>query len=166
MSPPRLEYDPSLAVPLAATARRQGRELRTEVLESAGDQPPCREPTVEFLALRRRLLDGRPVVVERIYMLSEYRQALAGADLTASMSILLAGELGVEITHERLTLNPTGLAPRLARLFSTTAGTPVLEIERVRFSGEQVVSVDVEFWRPDAVRVTIDTGWQGVDGPG
>ena len=163
VSPPRLDYDLNLAVPLAEIARLQDRELVTEVLEeNPALQPPCREPATRFLALRRRSLDGQTVLIERLYMPDEYGQELAGADLTMSMSDLLRDELGVQITYERLTLNPTGMDPGLARLFSATAGTPVLEIERVRFSGDRLVSVDVEYWRPAAVRVTMNTHWERV----
>jgi HK97 family phage portal protein len=160
VSPKRLDYDLSLPIPLAEIARLQGRELTTAVLVAdPGMQPPCRESDAAFLVLRSRALDGQPVVIERIYMPDPYRTSLLNSDLARPISSLLEEELELEITGERLTLNPTVMDSELASLFTATAGAPVLEIERSRYSRGSLVSVDVECWRPEAVRVTVNTVW-------
>ncbi|MCI0678545.1 MAG: UTRA domain-containing protein [Actinobacteria bacterium] len=160
VSPPRLLYNPTMPLPLSEITQQQGRELLTEVITTDEEgQPECRIPSAKFLALRRRSLDGLPVLIERIYMQERIRQELASADLTESIADLLDHQPGVRITHERLTLNSTAMAPDLASLLYTTAGAPVFEIERMRYDEDQLLSVDIELWRPQAVHVTIETNW-------
>ena len=160
VSPPPLFYNPTTPRPLHEITSQQGRELLTEVMTTDPEgQPACREPSAGFLVLRRRYLDGLPVLIERIYMEEVYRQKLEGVDLTESIATLMDTELGTTITHERLTLNSTALAADVAGLLTTRPGSPVLEIERVRYDGDQLLSVDVELWRPEAVHVTMETNW-------
>lgn len=160
VSPPRLLYNPTMPLPLSQITQQQGRELLTEVITTDEEgQPECRRPSAKFLALRRRSIDELPVLVERIYLGESYRRRLAGADLTKSISYLLDQQLGASITHERLTLNSTAMAPDVASLFYTRAGTPVFEIERIRYDGDHLLSVDIEFWKPESVLVTMETNW-------
>lgn len=161
VSPPWLFYNPTVPLPLSEITSQQGRELLTEVITTDSEgQPACTKPSAKFLVLRRRSLDGVPVLIERIYMQEKYRRKLKNLDLTKSIAYLMDHELGARITHERLTLNSTGLAPDVAGLLYTRAGTPVLEIERIRYDGDQLLSVDIELWKSESVHVTMETNWQ------
>ncbi|MPZ54551.1 MAG: UTRA domain-containing protein [Acidimicrobiia bacterium] len=160
VSPPRLHYNPTMPVPLKEITESQDRELHTEVLTTDPEgQPEASVPTAKFLALRRRSLDGLPVLVERIYMQQRYRKQLLDKDLTTSISHLLQHDLGARITHEQLTLNSTAMVPDVAALLGSRTGAPIFEIERVRFDGDQLLSIDVEFWKPEAIHVTLETDW-------
>lgn len=160
VSPPPLFYNPTVPLPLADITAQQGRELRTEVITNdPASQPPSREPSAKFLVVRRRFLDGLPVLIERIYMVEKHRRRLARMDLTRPIAYLVDHELGVRITQERISLSSTALTADVAGLLYTRPGTPVLEIERLRYDGDELLSVDVELWKSEAVHVTLETNW-------
>lgn len=154
VNPPRWEYNPLLP-PSVPDERR-----RVEVVTTDADgQPRSPRPGLAFLALRQYFLDGRLAVAEHIYLRPDLVECLGGADLTARIPEFwahISEHCGVNVTAERLTLVPAVAGPDLAPVLGMSSREPILDLNRLYFSGEELIGIDLEHWRSDVMTITID----------
>ncbi|MDY7104832.1 MAG: GntR family transcriptional regulator [Actinomycetota bacterium] len=154
-TPDRLDHDLLGGRPLAELVAEQGRELRTEVLTVDGAEPRSGRNGFVFLGRRRRVLDGRAIVAEDLHVATRLGTAFAAADLTDSTGSVLA-RLGVEVTREDVEVVPTAAEHDwVTAALGVRHGSPALEVTRRRWSGDELVQEDVEWWRADAVRLRV-----------
>lgn len=165
-SPPRIRYDPTSIAGFMHYVAEQGRTPRTELLEAvrSGDglalarrlQLPDAGEEV-FVLRRRRWIDRRAVLLETNILRASWAPTLLEHDLASSLSRVLTDTLGLHLARSRLSIHPASLDPTQAALLQSTVGTPCLRLRRVNYDDAgQVVELDVESWRHDALAVTVD----------
>lgn len=154
VNPPRWEYNPLLP-PSVPDERRRVEVVTTD----PQGQPKSPRPGLAFLALRQYFLDGRLAVAEHIYLRPDLVGCLAGSDLTARIPEFwahISEHCGVDVTAERLTLVPAVAGPDLAPVLRMSSREPILDLNRLYFSGEELIGIDLEHWRSDVMTITID----------
>ncbi|KAF1072971.1 MAG: putative transcriptional regulator of 2-aminoethylphosphonate degradation operons [Pseudomonas citronellolis] len=165
LSPPRIHYDPTQLVSFMDYVRLQGREPSTEYLSAerrrAGSWLAARmqlasadEPV--FQLHRRRLIDGRPVLVEINTLLARWCPELLDMRLDPSLTTLLRERYGKLQTRCRLSMRLGTASQAHAELLQIGPGASNLVLERLNYTeDDQLVEFDQEFWRPDAVCVAV-----------
>ncbi|MDH0290995.1 UTRA domain-containing protein [Pseudomonas sp. GD04087] len=165
LSPPRIDYDPTRLVSFMDYVRLQGREPLTECLSAerrrAGawlaarmNLPSPDEPV--FRLHRRRLIDGRPVLVEINTLLASWCPDLLDARLDRSLTTVLRERFGKLQTRCTLNLRLGTVNDDHAELLQLASGASNLVLERLNYAEDGLlVEFDQEFWRPDAVSVAV-----------
>jgi hypothetical protein len=109
------------------------------------------------LIRRRRLIDGRPVLVERIYVEAERAPDLLAHDLDGSLTQILKSRYRLAVTRNRVEMQPCALIQEEAEALGVKSGTPGLLVIRASFDAAgRIVEYDHEYWRHDALRVKVD----------
>ncbi len=168
VSPPALSYNPSRWQSFVEYASNQGFEPQTEVIRQtlvAADATLAKRFEIErgakLLYLhRRRSVDGRPVLIEQIYINPRLLPGIEKEDLSQSLTQLL--RRGYDETYHSMDLlfKSTALPDSAAADLGISAGLPGLHIERTNYRPDgEVLEVDFEYWRHDAV--TIELSMQG-----
>lgn len=165
ISPPRLLWDPCHRVNFYQQARDQGMQPETEVVSvnPLYDAPLIRHQfgmdygnNLELLRLRR--LDGRPVMVERIYLRQTDFPGLAQQPLDGSITELFANKYQVQIDHESSHILVCGTQSEEAALLGIPEGTACLHIERKRYdANDRLVDYNLEYWRHDALELKVSS---------
>lgn len=165
VSPARVTYNPLARTHFHAMVTGQGRVPATEVL-SARLMPATTEVCrlLELPALssvyqvcRARRIDGRLVLYVEHYLNPDHFPGLLQLDLSGSLTEVYAGNYG--IVHGRVCFDmlPTVLHAEAAVCLRVAAGSPALRITRVnRDQQDGVVGCDLEFWRHDALHVSVE----------
>ncbi|WP_263263172.1 UTRA domain-containing protein [Pseudomonas sp. RIT-PI-S] len=164
VSPAPIRYDPTRVTGFMEYVSAQGREPRTECLLAE------RRPAEPWLAARmglaagtwvyrlerRRWVDGRPVLLESNVLREDWCPGLLDAPLGSSLTELLRDRYQRVHAHSEITLKPCLLDDAQGDLLQLASGSGGLYLERLCFaeSGE-AVEFDREYWRPDAVEVTM-----------
>ncbi|HSC85229.1 MAG TPA: UTRA domain-containing protein [Pseudomonas sp.] len=165
VSPLRLNYNPLVRSHFHAMVREQGRQPSTEVLSAR--LVPAAPQVCEKLELpalsavlqirRARRIDGRLVLYVEHYLNPLYFPGLLEFDLTASLTELYASEYGIRYGRVGFDILPTALPLEAALSLKAAAGSPALCITRVnRDQHGRIIDCDVEYWRHDAVRVSVE----------
>lgn len=163
LCPPRIHYDPTRLVSFMDYVRLQGREPLTECLSAerrllvggAENLASADEPV--FQLHRRRLIDGRPVLVEINTLLARWCPDLLDARLDCSLTTLLRERFGKVQTRCSLSLRLGTVNEEQAELLQLGAGASNLVLERLNYAEDDLlVEFDQEFWRPDAVTVAVE----------
>lgn len=163
LCPPRIHYDPTRLVSFMDYVRLQGREPLTECLSAerrllvggAENLASADEPV--FQLHRRRLIDGRPVLVEINTLLARWCPDLLDARLDCSLTTLLRERFGKVQTRCSLSLRLGTVNEEQAELLQLGAGASNLVLERLNYAeNDLLVELDQEFWRPDAVTVAVE----------
>ena len=165
LSPPRLQYDPTRDVSFTETAIRQGRKPDSIVLsveETRADHVVAANLGVNkgrriVFIVRTRLLDDRPVFVERSHVLANRCPGLAKiASSEVSLARLYEREYGLTIRRQQIVMHPTALSEDDAQALRVSPGTPGLHLRRL--SADQnglLFSFDVEAWAHHALAINI-----------
>jgi GntR family transcriptional regulator len=111
-----------------------------------------------FVLERLRLVDGRPMSLQRSFLPASVGEEIARADLgTTPLRQVLEFKLGITIKSARETVSATRLAGREARELGCPAGSPAFESERVSFDANgRAVVFDRVFIPGDRFRITRD----------
>lgn len=160
-TPARLDYILTGSPPLEELTAHLGRELRTEVLTSTipvGHRPP---PDMVFVARRLRRLDGWPIVVEDIHLLSDLAGRIKESDLRQSTKAILSS-VEIDVSFEQAALEVVAAPRWVSDALGLRIGGSVLEITRQRFSGDHMIQCDTEWWRSESVRLHVTI--QGEEG--
>ncbi|MDF3933180.1 UTRA domain-containing protein [Pseudomonas citronellolis] len=166
VAPPRVLYDPARSVGFMEYVAAQGRRPRTETLarrECAADAQTARRMGLEegarlFSLERRRWIDERPVLLERILLDAAWCPGLLGENLDTSLTGLLRERFGKRLRRCRLAMHPCALGAAEAELLQLAPGAPGLFLERVSHAeDDRVVELDQEFWRPDALEIVVES---------
>ena len=158
-------YDPTRWAGFMTYVAEQGRRPETQTLSTVetpagehGRQLGVTSSALVYLITRRRLVDGRPVLVERIMVNPKLAPNLYGFSLDGSLTRILRVEYGVEVVRNRVDMHPCALIREEAAALGVKSGTPGLKVVRTSFDRDgRVVEYDQEFWRHDAVRIHVDT---------
>ena len=104
------------------------------------------QPGEELARLERlRLANGEPMSIEESYMVHRYFPGVLEEDYASvPLRQTLHHKYGVQITRARQVIRAVQATPEQARLLTTTARSPMLLIERVSFSDQ---NLPVEFLR-------------------
>jgi DNA-binding GntR family transcriptional regulator len=166
VSPPPVVYDPTRWVSFLTYVAEQGRTPSTETLDVTlepmgeaaaavfGDKPS----SLVYVLRRRRSIDGRPVLVERILVHPDVAPGLSEHDLDSSLTALLQDRYGVTMARTRVEMQPCALVREEASLLGAKSGSPGLLVLRTCFDAKgRVVEYDEEHWRHDTVRILVDT---------
>lgn len=166
VSPPPVTYDPTRWAGFMTYVTEQGRRPATETL-SVEEMPTA--PAVAdifrvapgspvFVIMRRRSIDGRAVLVERIVVDAALAPGLIEHDLNDSLTQILSRHYGLSVVRNRVDMRPCALVKNVADALGVKAGTPGLLVVRTSLDEQgRVVEYDQEHWRHDAIRVHVDT---------
>ncbi|WP_435608803.1 UTRA domain-containing protein [Pseudomonas knackmussii] len=165
VSPPRVRYNPTRTVGFMDYVAAQGRVPRTETLRReharADAAIALRMGLEEGAALlrieRRRWVDERPVLLERILLDAAWcSPALLEEDLNTSLTRLLQERFDLRPRRCELAMHPCALGAIEADSLQLAPGSPGLFLERLSYAdGVRAVELDQEFWRPDALEIVM-----------
>ncbi|WP_203140663.1 UTRA domain-containing protein [Marinobacter mangrovi] len=165
VSPARLVYNPTYDYSFTDYVSAQGREPRTETLgvdlTAVSSWLAARTglaPGQSIVHLRRRrYIDGRPVLVENIYLDPARLPGIERFDFNRSLWKLLRERYGVELTQKQIQMYPTALVDPQAEALSVSAGTAGLYVNRLSRDGNgRFIEFDEEFWLHDTLCITVD----------
>ncbi|WP_404710512.1 UTRA domain-containing protein [Sphingomonas sp. MMS24-J13] len=165
VSPPAVTYDPTRWAGFMTYVAEQGRIPRTEALAKETVPAPTTVAdifrvapgTPLFVITRRRSIDGRPVLVEKITVEPALAPDLLRHSLDGSLTRILTGDYGLVVARNRIDMRPCALTNSAADALNVKPGTPGLLVVRTSFDAAgRVVEYDEEYWRHDAIRIHVD----------
>jgi GntR family transcriptional regulator len=144
---PRLEHGLSRIVSFTDDMRQRGFQAGTRVLFSG--LLPAPEGIARALGIeegselarldRLRLADGQPLCIEQSHLVHKYLPGILDHDFsTRSLREVKVGEYGVRWSRARQTIQAIPAPAELAHLLSIKASAPLLYIERISYSQEDV----------------------------
>jgi GntR family transcriptional regulator len=150
---PRLEHAMTRIVSFTDDMRQRGFEAGTKLLFSG--LMPAPESIARALGIeegtelarldRLRLADGQPMCVEQSYLVHKYLPGILRHDFsTQSLREVKVREYGIRWSRARQTIQAILAPAELARVLGLKANSPLLYIERVSYSQDDV---PVEFLR-------------------
>ncbi|WP_159979701.1 MULTISPECIES: UTRA domain-containing protein [unclassified Novosphingobium] len=165
VSPPAVTYDPMRWAGFMTYVREQGRMPSTETLKK--ETAPAPSAVADIFRVspgaplhvidRRRRIDDRAVLVERITVDPALAPDLLSHSLDGSLTNILTTHYGVTVTRNRVDMRPCALTKEVADALGAKSGTPGLLVVRTSFDSQgRVVEYDQEYWRHDAIRVHVD----------
>jgi DNA-binding GntR family transcriptional regulator len=170
VSPPAVTYDPTRWSGFMTYVAEQGRTPTTETLAKETVPAPSAiadifrvaPGTPLYVVSRRRSIDGRPVLVERITVDPGLAPGLLAHSLDGSLTRILTSEYQATVTRNRVDMRPCALIKAVADELGVKSGTPGLLVVRTSFDAAgRVVEYDQEYWRHDAIRVHVDLSVRG-----
>lgn len=164
VSLPRVRYDPTANTSFTESITEQGRVAGTTVLHqqqvtasqwlSRHLACPLGDPV--YIINRLRTVDDRPVLVEQICIKAARCPNLLEHALDRSMTELLAEEYGIIEHRTQINMRPAGLSEDPAKALGVSTGTPSLYLSRaILDQHNEVVEIDQEFWRHDAIEISV-----------
>lgn len=164
VSPLPIRYDPSRISGFMEYVSAQGRLPRTECL--LADRRPASAwlaqrmhievGTPVFYLERRRWVDERPVLLETNVLSEAWCPDLLDQRLDGSLTTLLRDHYGRQQARSQINLKPCLLDEGQSELLEIASGSSGLYLERACYAEDgRVVEFDQEFWRPDAVEVSL-----------
>jgi DNA-binding GntR family transcriptional regulator len=165
VSPAPISYDPTRWEGFMAYVAAQGRQPETETLSKAlvpahdvlATTFEVAEGTPLYDISRLRRIDGRSVLVERIYVNPSLAPGLTDHSLDGSLTTILRSVYGVAAVRNRIAMRPCAILGTNAETLRVRSGLPGLSVKRTSFDAQgRVVEYDEECWRHDAVIVSVD----------
>lgn len=165
VSPPAVTYDPTRWAGFMSYVAEQGRAPATETL--AKETAPATASLADIFRVspgtplyditRRRSIDGRTVLIERIMVDPALAPGLLAHPLDGSLTRILAEQYDLTVARNRIDMKPCALTGATADALGVKPGTPGLLVVRSSFDAAgRVVEYDQEYWRHDAIRVHVD----------
>ncbi len=165
VSPPAVTYDPTRWTGFMTYVAEQGRIPATETL--AKEMVPAAAAVADifrvapgtplYLVTRRRSIDGRAVLVERITVDPALAPGLLEHSLDGSLTQILTSRYDLTVARNRVDMRPCALVRFAADALGVKPGTPGLLVVRTSLGADgRVVEYDHEYWRHDAIRVHVD----------
>lgn len=167
VTPPRLVYTPAKDYSFTENVASQGRTPKTETLEveTIKVSPWLRAKTglavdAPLIKLRRRrYIDGRPVLVENIYLNASRLPGIEAFDFNQSLWRLLRERYGVDLERRHIEMYPTALVNPHAEALGVSAGIAGLYVTRCsRDADNCFIELDEEFWLHDALSIQVEVG--------
>lgn len=160
-TPASLDYVLTGSTPLAELTAQMGRDLQTELLATTQPKNHHSPDSMVFVARRRRRLDGWPIVVEDLHLRPELSDRIKHCDLQLSTKTILAS-VGIDVSFEQAILDVVAAPSWVRDALGLRVGGSVLRIARQRFTGDQLIQSDTEWWRSKAVRLHVAIGGNDV----
>lgn len=164
VTPPAVIYDPASNLSFNLYVTEQGHVPHTEKLlqqvEPASAeiaQLMCiKEGTPVLFLHRRRSIDQRPVLIEKMYINIELLPGIENEDLSQSLSLILQQKYQRQYRDMDLSFKSTSLPSHAANDLGISTGQAGLHVERINYTTDKdVLEIDYEFWRHDAVSIKI-----------
>ncbi len=174
VSPPRVRYDPTANTSFTDSICEQGRVAGTTVLSKhqvaasqwESTQLGCARGDPIYSINRLRTVDGRAVLVEKIHIEVARCPGLFEFALDQSMTDLMAEKFGIIEHRAEINMRPTALPEVPAKALGVAAGTPGLFLLRaVLDQSNEVVELNQEFWRHDAIDICVSAVGQRKKAP-
>ncbi|AQR61310.1 GntR family transcriptional regulator [Brevundimonas sp. LM2] len=165
VSPPPVVYDPTRWEGFMAYVEAQARRPSTEVIsvETIAADPPLAQVFARpvgaslYRLHRRRHVDERAVLVERIVVDAAMAPDLLRFPLDQSLTSILKSHYGLSVARNQVRMQPCALTGYEAEALGVKSGLPGLAVQRTSFDARgRVVEFDQEYWRHDAVRISVD----------
>lgn len=165
VSPPPVTYDPTRWTGFMTYVVEQHRVPATETLSKEVVAAPSAMAdifrivpgTPLFAITRRRSIDGRAVLIERIMVDPDLAPGLLDHSLDGSLTQILTSHYGLQVARNRVDMRPCALTTFAADALGVKPGTPGLLVVRTSLAADgRVVEYDHEYWRHDAIRVHVD----------
>lgn len=165
ITPKPIVYDPTRWAGFMTYVSEQGRKPETQTLSAEamragaiGAQAGVDAEDEVYVIRRRRLIDGRPVLVERIVVTQQLAPGLLGFSLDGSLTAILRAHYGVLVHRNVIDMQPCALVKEEADALGVKSGAPGLLIVRKSFDANgRLVEFDHEHWRHDAVQIHVET---------
>lgn len=166
VSPPPVVYDPTRWEGFMSYVEAQGRIPATETISAnavAADplladvfsRPPG---SPLYVIRRRRYVDGRAVLVERLVVDAALAPDLLRFSFDQSLTSILKTEYGITVARNQVSMQPCALTGFEAEALRVKSGLPGLALQRRSYDAQgRMVEFDHEHWRHDAVRISVDT---------
>ncbi len=165
VAPPPIVYDPTRWESFTSYVAAQGREPRTETLQTRTCAATADLAQVFGIALgatvfeirRRRHIDDRAALVETIYVDPAMAPALLDHDLNGSLTAVLRDHYGITVVRNRVEMSPCALTQTEAEALRVRSGLPGLLVKRISYDRDgRVVEYDHEYWLHDALKIRVD----------
>ena len=165
VSPPPVVYDPTRWEGFMSYVEEQGRRPTTETLSKT--EIVCDGVLAQIFSRpvgapmywirRRRLIDGRAVLLENIIVDASLAPGLVEHDLDGSLTSVLKSVYGIGVARNKVEMQPCALTGDEASALRIKTGLPGLRLRRICYDAlGRVVEYDVEHWRHDALKVSVD----------
>lgn len=167
VSPPAVTYDPTRWASFTTYVSEQGRSPATQTLDKQVQPAPSAVAdifrvapgTPLFVITRRRLIDARAVLIERITVDPRLTPGLLELSLDGSLTHILSTRYDLNVVRNRVDMRPCALVRDAAEALGVKSGTPGLLVVRTSYDDRgRVVEYDQEYWRHDAIRIHVDLG--------
>lgn len=165
VSPPPVVYDPTRWEGFMSYVEAQGRHPTTETISA---EPIVADPLLAevfsrppgsplYMIRRRRYVDSRAVLVERIVVDAALAPDLLRFSFDESLTSILKSEYGLSVARNQVSMQPCALTGYEAEALRLKPGLPGLAVQRTSYDAQgRVVEYDHEHWRHDAVRISVD----------
>ncbi len=158
-------YDPTRWEGFMSYVEAQGRRPSTETLSAEEIQAdslladlfgrPIGAPL--YLIRRRRYIDGRAVLVERIVVDAALAPGLLRFSFDQSLTSILKSEYGLAVARNQVVMQPCALTLHEAEALRVKSGLPGLSVTRTSYDAQgRIVEFDREYWRHDALKISVD----------
>lgn len=164
VAPPRFIIDPSCKADFTCLAEDQGRMPKTLVLQlkkikaklQVREQLQLGKGSSVFEVIRLRYLDGRPIMMEKIYLDAVAFGGIQHLDLNRSITAVQREHFNADIVKESLLMRIEALGEAQASVLEVPPSMPCLMIERVRFQDqEKPLDFNQEFWLHNAFEMHV-----------
>lgn len=164
VTPPRIQYDPSRDIGFMRYVQEQGFSARTQTLSKKLVELPDEMAATLGLPLgapiyeiwRRRYINDRPCLVEKIYINPQTCPGLLQHSLDRSLWHVLKTQFGLEPAERHLEIYTQTLEPNIAKSLDANLGTTGLYIRRIcRDQQGQFLEFDEEFWLHNALKIVV-----------
>jgi DNA-binding GntR family transcriptional regulator len=143
----------------------QGRRPATETLSKV--EIPCDGVLAQIFSRpvgapmywirRRRSIDDRAVLIESIVVDASLAPGLVEHDLDGSLTSVLKTVYGIGVARNKVDMRPCALTRGEAEALRVKSGLPGLSVERTCYNAQgRVVEFDREYWRHDALKISVD----------
>ncbi len=165
VSPPPVVYDPTRWEGFMSYVSAQDREPKTELLGTREITATAELAEIFSIAAgatlfelrRRRYIDGRAVLVETIHVDPRLAPSLLRHDLDGSLTQVLRSQYDISVARNRIDMQPCALTQDEAAALRIKSGLPGLLVKRISYDAQgRVVEYDLEYWRHDALKVSVD----------
>ena len=165
VSPPPVVYDPTRWEGFMSYVEAQGRIPTTETIsaETITADPLLAEVFARpvgsplHMIWRRRYVDNRAVLVERIVVDAALTPDLLRFSFDQSLTSILKTTYGITVARNQVSMQPCALTGYEAEALRQKSGLPGLAVQRKSYDSHgRVVEYDHEYWRHDAVRISVD----------
>lgn len=163
---PRLIYNPMSRSHFHQLVAEQHRLAHTQVLNVTSELASpelmavmeLKQLTTIERIIRRRAIDGRPVLLVENCLISHYFPGILQEDLSRSLTEIYRRNYGYLTSRSRFDVQPTAAPSHVAKALHLSSGQMVLKIIRVNYNQRgELIDSEFEYWRHDAVCIRIDS---------
>ncbi|MDN0074327.1 UTRA domain-containing protein [Crenobacter sp. SG2303] len=163
---PRLNYNPLYRTYFQRMVTLQKRQVETKVVATGqvvATPVLCKDMELAPLTrlyqiCRLRYIDGRAVSYVEHFLKPERFPNILERDLSKSLTQTYEQFYDLHFSRSRFEIYPSAARGEVAQRLNVTAGSPILMITRVNYDQRgMLVDCDHEYWRHDAVRISVDS---------